>query len=115
RQRVELREPVALDRGMPGPAVGEEEDRVGGVERGGVGRPAAGVGFRDEPRQRLRAEVRVEALLREHAAGAVLVLAGRVARLPGHEDELLAAVGELRPLEVDVLEADHHRRSGVEL
>ena len=43
------------------------------------------------------------------------MLAGAVAGVARHENELLATVSELGALEMDVLELDHHRRAGVEL
>jgi hypothetical protein len=45
----------------------------------------------------------------------VLVLSWTVALFAGHQHKLLPAVGQLQPLEVDVLELDLHRRSGMQL
>ena len=112
---VDLGQVVALQHRVTVAAISEEEDRVGVVEGGRVGRPAAGVRLGDELREWLPGEVVVEALLGEQGAGTMLVLAGGVARPAGHEHQLLAAVGELQPLEPDVLELHLHRRADVQL
>ena len=110
RKRVDLGEPAALEHRMAAAAVGEKEDRIGVVERRGIGRPAPGVNGRHE-----RQAGGIEALLKQQRARAVLVLARRMAGLAGDHHELLTAVGELQPLELDVFELHLHRRPDMHL
>ena len=101
---------------MPVAAVGEEEDGIGIVEGRPIGRPAAGVGRGQQLRPLCPCfEGGVEAFLGEHGARPMLVLARTVARLARHQHQLLSAVSQLQPLQVDVLELHLHRRPGVQL
>ena len=115
-ERIDLGQPVALQHRMPVAAVGEEEDGIRIVEGRRIGRPAAGVGRGQQLRPLCPClEGGVEAFLGEHGARPMLVLARTMARLARHQHQLLSAVSQLQPLQVDVLELHLHRRTGVQL
>src|SRR5438270_12818152 len=79
---------IVLQRGMTGAAVGVDHDAVRAVEGVGVLRPAVAI---DNGGDALDF---VEAGFEEQAAGAVLMLAGAMARRAGDEDDFF--IGGLR-------------------